>query len=200
MVGIELFYPTQEQQVQLLASLMAPEDHASSGAIDGGSLERWHPRSPRKMFSRGIEVCAKMKKHLLVPLLNRLSDDALVSSMVPYHESVAPLARGMVHQAFKKDNPSASVALLSRLLASLVKQLTLRLTKGIENKRSSGDSTPRGEASGFSHLLSSLQSTSSAGPQVRLALVSCPKTCSFAVACLHSLALLRMTFMAFAPT
>ena len=184
--GLELFYPTQEQQVQLLASLMAERESQSQGKSKEqdvlkhrpSSARRWSPRSPLLKFqgdsSSSLSPSPTLRKLLLEPLLRRLADDELVSAIVPYWTSamqgnermkpMTPYARGIVLSASNPnasaDDAEASIALLYSLLTSVVRQVAsqsaLRFRAFLEGKDPSSMPSPV-KSNGFLRLLMSLQ-------------------------------------------
>jgi len=172
--GLELFYPTQELQVQLLASLMTEEEEededeerkegdakapspskqhlvANSTGSNDSSL-KFSPRSPLVKFyqnSHGAVFSKSLRRFFLTPLLRRLADDELVSGMVPY-TAASSTSLSLVEKMIgsRDESGEASVSLLSNLLASLVRQVGSRVKTS---------TTIEENAAGFLNLLMSLQ-------------------------------------------
>ncbi|GBG28169.1 E3 ubiquitin-protein ligase HECTD3 [Hondaea fermentalgiana] len=123
---------------------------------------RISPRSPLFKFQRTSSPAVfsrGLKRYLLEPLLRRLADDELVSAMIPYQailfssEAETSASRpGRARSLSKHNEDDSSVALLSSLLSSLVRQIGAETGRAI----SAGLRNPA-NTNGFLQLLLALQ-------------------------------------------
>lgn len=134
-LGVELFYPSQTHQADLLAELLTspgppgspahPDRHGSSNGEGMQGLDGKLGSSPGPSVvvpARAGNAAARY--FLLNPLLQRLADDTLASKLIPSPLQPAPTLSPSPALPFLGPN-QASAGVLSTLLRLLVKRLVV---------------------------------------------------------------------------
>ena len=152
MVGLEIFYPLCEHQMRLLSALLSPPTTSKPPAKKTVNDEPAAPAaSPPEDHPQLAPVSSGVKRQLLAPLLDRMTDDKLLSQLV--------------HMSNTNEDNCRSFGDLVATLASQINSKTLSWLRRI------GDvpSTPDTDFVSCTKLLLALQRhvVSRAGTQLR---------------------------------